>query len=49
MVVAWTWKPLPSIGVGDGRTRGHVPPKIGKKYFSANYYVNLGIFLAKIM
>jgi len=37
-----------SIGVGDGRQGGHVPPpKIPEKYFSGNYYVKFGHFGGK--
>ena len=36
-----------SIGVGDGGTKGHVPPKIREKYFSGNYYVKFRPFSGK--
>jgi len=38
---------IPAIGVGDG---GRAPPpqkKIGKKYFSGNYYEKFGHFSGK--
>jgi len=46
--------PVKIIGVGDRGRGGHMPPpqkkkKIGKKYFSGNYYVTFGHFSGKIM
>jgi len=38
-----------TIGVGDGGRGARAPLKFGKKYFSGNYYVKFGHFLAKIM
>jgi len=36
-------------GVGNREAGGTCPPKIREKFFSGNFYVKFGHFLAKIM